>query len=142
MHLTVFSKTTTLGSVLCCVILNFRVEIVLCPFFIQVIDPEFYPQICQFFPLFWPVLVEYLIVPFSPYHLPFGFLTLSFLSPSHPSTVILAPLVGGITGSTIFPLLMATILAYCTTGYVRDELFHPLVKSCVGACCSSLVSYI
>ena len=57
------------------------------------------------------------------------------------STVLLAPLVGGITGSTIFPLLLATILAYCTTGYVRDELFHPLVKTCVGTCCSSLVSY-
>jgi hypothetical protein len=55
------------------------------------------------------------------------------------STVILAPLVGGVAGSTILPLLLATLLAYCSTGYVRDELYHPLVKACVGSCCSSIV---
>ena len=56
------------------------------------------------------------------------------------STVILAPLVGGVAGSTILPLLLATLLAYCSTGYVRDELYHPLVKACVGSFCSLLVS--
>jgi hypothetical protein len=54
-------------------------------------------------------------------------------------TVILAPLVGGVAGSTIIPLLLATLLAYCSTGYIRDELYHPFVRACVGTCCSSLL---
>ena len=56
------------------------------------------------------------------------------------STIILAPIVGGIAGTTIFPLILATILAYCVTGYVRDELYHPCVKACVGQMCNVWVS--
>ena len=55
------------------------------------------------------------------------------------STIILAPIVGGLTGTTLIPLLVATILAYCVTGYVRDEMYHPLVTKCVGGTCSILV---
>lgn len=49
------------------------------------------------------------------------------------NTVIFASIIGGIGGSTIVPLIVATVLAYCVTGYVRDELYHPFVKMCVGA---------
>ncbi|XP_064405723.1 uncharacterized protein LOC135350810 isoform X2 [Halichondria panicea] len=52
------------------------------------------------------------------------------------NTIILAPIVGGIAGTTLFPLILATILAYCVTGYVRDELYHPFVKACVGQMCN------
>ena len=56
------------------------------------------------------------------------------------STVIFASIIGGIGGSTIVPLIVATVLAYCVTGYVRDELYHPFVKMCVGASYSVWVS--
>ncbi len=56
------------------------------------------------------------------------------------STIILAPIIGGVAGTTIFPLLLATILAYCVTGYVRDELYHPVIKACVGQMCNVCVS--
>jgi hypothetical protein len=55
------------------------------------------------------------------------------------STIILAPIIGGLAGTTILPLLVATVLAYCITGYVRDELYHPLVKECAGGLCSIVV---
>ena len=56
------------------------------------------------------------------------------------STIIFAPIVGGVAGTTIFPLVLATIIAYCVTGYVRDELYHPFVKACVGTMCNVWVS--
>ena len=68
------------------------------------------------------------------------YLSISIFQTHTHSTVILAPLVGGVAGSTILPLLLATLQAYCSTGYVRDELYHPFVKACVGSCCSSIVS--
>ena len=46
---------------------------------------------------------------------------------------------GGVAGTSILPLLVATVMAYCVTGYVRDELYHPLVKGCVGGACSFVV---
>lgn len=55
------------------------------------------------------------------------------------STVIMASVVGGIGASSILPLILATILAYCVTGYVRDELYHPFVKTCVGPVCNIFV---
>ena len=58
------------------------------------------------------------------------------------STVIMASVVGGIGASSIAPLILATILAYCVTGYVRDELYHPFVKTCVGPFCNILVRNI
>lgn len=63
-----------------------------------------------------------------------------FLASLSFSTIVLAPIVGGVAGTTLLPLLVATVLAYCVTGYVRDELYHPLVKGCVGGACSILVS--
>lgn len=54
-------------------------------------------------------------------------------------TVILAPVIGGLAGTTILPLFCATIMAYCVTGYIRDELYHPFVKACVGSTCSTVV---
>ncbi len=67
---------------------------------------------------------------------------ISNVCPLYPpySTIILAPIVGGIAGTTLFPLILATILAYCVTGYVRDELYHPFVKACVGQMCNVWVS--
>lgn len=64
----------------------------------------------------------------------------SHLSPFSSSTIVLAPVVGGVAGTTVIPLLIATVLAYCSTGYANDELYHPLVKICVGKFCSLLVS--
>ena len=54
----------------------------------------------------------------------------------------MASVVGGIGASSILPLILATILAYCVTGYVRDELYHPFVKTCVGPVCNVLVRNI
>lgn len=54
--------------------------------------------------------------------------------------VILAPVLGGVAGTTLVPLLMATTMAYCATGYVKDELYHPFIKWCVGGCCNFFVS--
>jgi hypothetical protein len=51
----------------------------------------------------------------------------------------MASVVGGIGVTSILPLILATILAYCVTGYVRDELYHPFVKTCVGPGCNILV---
>jgi len=54
-------------------------------------------------------------------------------------TTIFAPIIGGVAGTTVFPLVVATILAYCVTGYVRDELYHPFVKGCVGVSCNAWI---
>ena len=56
------------------------------------------------------------------------------------STVVLAPVVGGMVVLTILPLVFATILACCVTGYVRDVLFHKVVKGCIGPFCNIVVS--
>ncbi len=61
------------------------------------------------------------------------------LVPPACSTVIFSSIIGGMAGTTILPLLFATVLAYCVTGYVRDELYHPFVKKCVGPSCTLLV---
>ena len=79
-----------------------------------------------------------------PHPLPFPLhpLSSSSLPPPHThthSTVVFAPIIGGVAGSTVIPLVLATILAYCITGYIRDELYHPFVKGCVGAAGNILV---
>lgn len=55
-------------------------------------------------------------------------------------TVVMAPVVGGAIVGTILPLLTATILSYCITGYIRDVLFGEAVKKCIGPSCNALVS--
>ena len=52
----------------------------------------------------------------------------------------MAPVVAGAVVGTILPLLAATILAYCITGYIRDALFGATVKKCIGPSCNILVS--
>lgn len=54
----------------------------------------------------------------------------------------MAPVVGGAVVSTILPLLTATILGYCITGYIRDVLFGRMVKKCIGPLCNILVSQL
>jgi len=44
--------------------------------------------------------------------------------------------VGGAVVVTLIPLVFATILAYCVTGYIRDVLFQSHVKTCIGPSCS------
>lgn len=56
-------------------------------------------------------------------------------------TIIIAPVLGGVAGTTFIPLLLATIMAYCATGYVRDELYHPFIKWCVGGICNIIVRF-
>ena len=56
------------------------------------------------------------------------------------STVVLAPVIGGAVLVTLIPLVFATILAYCITGYIRDVLFQSHVKSCIGPSCNVWVS--
>ena len=58
------------------------------------------------------------------------------------STVVLAPVVGGAVVVTLIPLVFATILAYCVTGYIRDVLFQSHVKTCIGPSCSIWVSQL
>ena len=52
----------------------------------------------------------------------------------------MAPVVAGAVVGTILPILTATILGYCITGYIRDVLFGGGVKKCVGPSCNILVS--
>ena len=40
----------------------------------------------------------------------------------------------------VVPLLLATIMGYCVTGYIRDELYSDNIKRCIGPCCSFFVS--
>ena len=40
----------------------------------------------------------------------------------------------------VVPLLLATIMGYCVTGYIRDELYSNNIKRCIGPCCSFFVS--
>ena len=56
------------------------------------------------------------------------------------STALMAPVVAGAVVGTILPILAATILAYCITGYIRDSLFGGTVKKCIGPSCNILVS--
>ena len=56
------------------------------------------------------------------------------------STVVMAPVVAGSVVGTILPLLAATILGYCITGYIRDALFGRTVKKCIGPFCNIIVS--
>lgn len=51
-------------------------------------------------------------------------------------TIVVAPIVAGLIVFTVLPIVMATILAYFVTGYIRDVLFHSCVKSYIGAPCS------
>ena len=64
----------------------------------------------------------------------------SCLIVSWPSVVIFAPIVGSVVLLTIIPVAVSTIMAYCVTGYIRDELFANVVKKCIGPCCSFFVS--
>jgi hypothetical protein len=50
----------------------------------------------------------------------------------------MAPVVAGAVVGTILPILAATILAYCITGYIRDSLFGGTVKKCIGPSCNIL----
>lgn len=54
----------------------------------------------------------------------------------------MAPVVAGAVVATILPLLTATILGYCITGYIRDALFGRTVKKCIGPSCNILVSRV
>lgn len=69
----------------------------------------------------------------------YGVSLLSYTDSLKNNTQLLGTVVGGVVGSSIIPLVLATILAYCTTGYVRDELYHPFIKTFVGHICSSLI---
>ena len=55
-------------------------------------------------------------------------------------TAVMAPVIAGAVVGTILPLLTATILGYCITGYIRDALFGRTVKKCIGPSCNVLVS--
>ena len=66
-------------------------------------------------------------------------LVLRLLLPFH-STAVVGPVIGTAVVLTFIPLIFATILAYCITGYIRDVLFHSVVKSCIGSSCNIWVS--
>ena len=56
------------------------------------------------------------------------------------SILFFAPIAGGMVLLTIFPVFFATLMAYCVTGYIRDELYAATVKNFIGMCCSFFVS--
>lgn len=58
---------------------------------------------------------------------------------THHRTTVVTAVVSGVTVLSIIPLAIATILAYCVTGYIRDILFHRVVKVCIGPFCSLVV---
>lgn len=64
--------------------------------------------------------------------------SLSF--PLYFSVLIFAPIIGGLLLLSILPILLSTIMAYCVTGYIRDELFASIVKKFIGPVCSFCVS--
>lgn len=72
----------------------------------------------------------------------YGVSLLSYTDSLKNNTQLLGAVIGGVVGSSILPLLLAIILAYCTTGYVRDELYHPFVKTFVGYACNCLIILI
>ena len=65
----------------------------------------------------------------------------SFLSLLHHSTIIFGPIAGGALLLTVLPIVFSTVMAYCVTGYIRDELFSSVVKKFIGKCCSFFVSF-
>ncbi|XP_003384522.1 PREDICTED: uncharacterized protein LOC100635853 [Amphimedon queenslandica] len=66
----------------------------------------------------------------------YGIVTISTTSVLSQNVVIFAPVIGGIIILTIFPILFSTIMSYCVTGYIRDELFASIVKKFIGPVCS------
>lgn len=56
------------------------------------------------------------------------------------SLIIFAPVLGGVVVVGVIPLILATIMSYCVTGYIRDELYTLTVKRCIGLPCSLFVS--
>ena len=56
------------------------------------------------------------------------------------STHLMASLVGGVVCSSVLPLMLATILAYMITGYIRNELYYTFIKTCIGYICNGMVS--
>lgn len=57
--------------------------------------------------------------------------------------MVIAPVISGIFVLTLVPIVLVTIMAYCTTGYIRDMVFHSLVKTCIGSnVCSTIVSCV
>ena len=55
-------------------------------------------------------------------------------------TPIFSPVLAFLTVGSLVPLIFSTVMAYCITGYVRDELYHNSIKSCVGGACTKVVS--
>lgn len=70
-----------------------------------------------------------------------GTVQLSAIPHLENGTAVMAPVVGGAVVSTILPLLTATILGYCITGYIRDVLFGRMVKKCIGPLCNILLMF-
>jgi hypothetical protein len=68
-----------------------------------------------------------------------GTVQLSSVPHLQNGTALMAPVVAGAVVGTILPILAATILAYCITGYIRDSLFGGTVKKCIGPSCNILI---
>lgn len=66
----------------------------------------------------------------------YGIVTISDTEPLSQHVLIFGPVIGGLVLISILPLVFSTIMAYCVTGYIRDELFSNVVKNFIGSCCS------
>ena len=52
----------------------------------------------------------------------------------------LAPILAGVMVGVV-PLILAAIMSYCVTGYIKDELYTAKVKRCIALPCSVSVSH-
>ena len=56
------------------------------------------------------------------------------------SVIVFAPVLCGVVVLGVIPLMLATIMGYCVTGYIKDELYKARVKRCIALPCSAFVS--
>ena len=54
--------------------------------------------------------------------------------------IVFAPVLCGAVLLGVIPLLLATIMGYCVTGYIKDELYKARVKRFIALPCSAFVS--
>ena len=72
----------------------------------------------------------------------YGVSLLGYSESLHNSTHLMASLVGGVVCSSVLPLMLATILAYMITGYIRNELYYTFIKTCIGYICNGMTIII
>lgn len=72
----------------------------------------------------------------------YGIVKMDDLPHIENGTSFVAPVVCGAVAITIIPVVLVTFMSYCITGYIRDIIFHSVVKSIIGSSCFNVILLI